>query len=166
MKKAIIITIVSVAIVAVSAVIYGVLKGESTSYTPQQNLDAPIEIPDTAIVTIQEANNIDKPQVAMFYVDWCTYCRRFMPKFGEIAKKYSDKYTFTVINCDNPENKEIVEKFHIMGFPALFVIDNEVGHNFSMHMGATVNNDIMIEELDNYLAVREKFLNKQLSEQL
>ena len=87
MKKGIIITLVSVVLIIVSIVLYSVLKSESTAYTPQQNLNAPIEIPDTGVMPIQEVNDIEKPQVAMFYVDWCTYCRRFMPTFGEIAKK-------------------------------------------------------------------------------
>jgi thiol-disulfide isomerase/thioredoxin len=127
-----------------------------TSYTPQQNLNAPIEIPAEGIIALDEANSLDRPQVIMFYVDWCGYCRRFMPKFGDYAKKYSDKYSFVVVNADKPENKEFVGKYHIVGFPSLFIVDNEINHKFSMHPAVTVDENIFIEELDSYLAVRDK----------
>ena len=127
-----------------------------TSYTPQQNLNAPIEIPAEGIIALDEANSLDRPLVIMFYVDWCGYCRRFMPKFGDYAKKYSDKYSFVVVNADKPENKEFVGKYHIVGFPSLFIVDNEINHKFSMHPAVTVDENIFIEELDSYLAVRDK----------
>ena len=154
-KKILVITSV---LICLTAIVCWLMTPSRISYTPQQNLNAPIEIPAEGIVTIQEANESQKPQIMMFYVDWCGYCRRFMPKFGSYAKKYADKYAFTVVNCDNPENKQLVDDFHIMGFPALFLVDNEVGHKFSLHVGATVEPEIMAEELDNYLKVREKFL--------
>ena len=157
MKKKTILIVTSI-LICITAIVCWLFTPSKVAYTPQQNLNAPIEIPAEGIVTIQEANESQKPQVIMFYVDWCGYCRRFMPKFGEFAKKYADKYTFTVVNCDNPENKQMVDDFHIMGFPVLFVVDNEVGHKFSLHMGATVDKEIMEEELENYLKVREKFL--------
>ncbi len=130
-----------------------------SAYTPQQNLNAPIEIPAEYIVSIEEANSSDKPQVVLFYVDWCGYCRKFMPKFGEYAKQYSDKYSFAVVNADMPENRELIEKFHIIGFPSLFIIDNEINHHFSMHPAVTADGNIMAEELDNYLAVKDKLHN-------
>ena len=130
------------------------------SYTPQQNLNAPIEIPAKNIITIEEANSSDKPQVIMFYVDWCGYCRRFMPKFGEYAKIYSDKYSFVVVNCDKPENKPLVDKFHIVSFPSLFISDNEINHHFAMHPAVTIDEKIFKEELESYMALKDKLHNK------
>lgn len=127
-----------------------------TSYTPQQNLNAPIDIPAEGITSLEEANSSNKPQVIMFYVDWCGYCRRFMPKFGDYAKKYSDKYSFVVVNADMPENKALVGEYHIMGFPSLFIVDKEINHKFSMHPAVTADDNILTEELDSYLAVKDK----------
>ncbi len=137
---------------------YIVLKPNGEQYSPQQNIKAPIEIPDSGIVTIEEANKIDKPIVAMFYVDWCSYCRKFMPVFGKLAKEYKDKYTFAVINCDMSQYANLVKEFHIMGFPTLFIIDNEVNHKFSLNMAGTVDNSVMKEELDSYLNVRNNYI--------
>ena len=71
-----------------------VLKQNEKQYQAQQNLSAPIEIPEKGVVSYEEAEKLDKPMVVMFYVDWCAYCRRFMPTFGEFAAKYKDKYSF------------------------------------------------------------------------
>ena len=127
-------------------------------YQPQQNLPAPIEIPSTGVMLYEEAKAIDKPMVAMFYVDWCSYCRKYMPVFGELAAVYKDKYSFVAINCDNPQYKELVNSFHIMAFPSLFVIDEKIGHKFSLNMAATTQKSIAREELDNYLKVRKNIV--------
>lgn len=136
-----------------------VLKANN-GYTPQTNLDAPIEIPVESILTMDEASQIDKPIVALFYVDWCGYCRKFMPVFGKIANKYKNDYSFVVVNCDNYENKKLVDDFHIVGFPSLFIIDNRLNHNFSMNMAATSDEKVMKEELNNYLTFRANILEK------
>ncbi len=135
-----------------------VLREKEDSYQPQQNIQAPIEVPGEFILTIQEAEKTDKPIAAMFYVDWCSYCRKYMPVFVEFAKAYKDKYSFAAINCDRPENVDMVNKFHIMGFPSLFIIDNKINHKFSLNLAATTDESVMREELDNYLNVRKNFV--------
>jgi thiol-disulfide isomerase/thioredoxin len=131
---------------------------KQVNYTPQQNLQAPIEIPSTGIITLIEAEKLEKPIVALFYVDWCAYCRKFMPTFGEFAEKYKNDYTFAVVNCDKPENLEKVKEFHIMGFPSLFIVDKKINHKFSLHMASSADKSIFQEELDNYLAARKNFM--------
>lgn len=135
-----------------------VLKHNVPSYQPQQNLQAPIEIPSKSVISFKDAENIDKPMVIMFYVDWCGYCRKYMPVFGEFADLYKNKYSFVAVNCDVPDNINLVEKFHIMAFPSLFVFDKKINHHFTLNMAATTEKSIMKEELDNYLKVRENII--------
>lgn len=137
---------------------YIVLKDNSNTYTPQQNLAAPIEITDKNIITYEEAKNIDKPIVVMFYVDWCTYCRKFMPVFGEMARRYKDSYSFAAINCDKPENAELLNVFHISGFPTLFLVDKKINHKFTLNMAGTAQPNILKEELDDYIEFRKNIL--------
>lgn len=135
-----------------------VLNKNVPKYEPQQNIKAPIEIPSTIIVQdFSTLSTTKKPSVIMFYVDWCTYCRKFMPVFGEISSQYKDKYNFIAINCDKPENLKYVEEYHIMAFPSLYMYDKEVNHKFSFNMAVTVSDKFFKEELDNYLKVRQKF---------
>lgn len=124
----------------------------------QPALRAPIEIPATGILSLEEAVKSDKPVLAMFYVDWCTYCRRFMPIFGELSVLYKDKYTFAVFNCDLPENKEIVEKYAIFAYPTLIIIDKKLDFDMALHPSATVDKKVMDKELDKYLKLRAKVL--------
>ncbi len=164
MKKKFFIGLFIVAAVGLFIFAHLALRTNSERYQPQQNLHAPIEIPSAGITTYQEVSDFEKPIVAMFYVDWCGYCRRFMPKFGRLAELYGDKYNFVVINCEHAENMELVKDFHIMGFPTLFIMDKKLEHSFSLYMAATEDSDIMREELDNYIKFRNKILNNGWSE--
>ena len=134
------------------------VKLSAPKYEVQENISAPIEIPATGISKYSDDISDERPMVAMFYVDWCAYCRRYMPIFGEIAKKYNKDFNFVVVNCDYPENAKIVDEFHVMGFPALFVVDKKLNHKFSMNMAATTEKKFMTKELDDYIKFREQFV--------
>ncbi|MGM9994203.1 MAG: thioredoxin family protein [Candidatus Avigastranaerophilus sp.] len=135
-----------------------VLKQNDNYYQTQQNLNAPIEIPDASVKTIEEAEKIDKPVVALFYVDWCGYCRKFMPVFGKIASQYAKNYTFAAINCDNPAYSQMLKDFHIIGFPSVFVIDKKINHKFILNTAVLSDESLIKEELDSYLKVRKNIL--------
>lgn len=159
MKKRIFIGVLAAAIIGLLAY-FGVSEKKNTEYSAQQNINAPIEIPDVGIFPIQEITDTEKPVIALFYADWCTYCRRFMPEYGKIAKKYREKYNFAVINCDFQENEEYVKNFHIIGFPSLFIIDNKLGYRFALNPATVADNSIFKDELDNYLKFRNGILEK------
>ena len=104
---------------------------------------APIDIPDPSIVTIQEVKDNKKPIIAFFYVDWCGYCKRFMPIFGEVAKEYS--------------NQDMVKEYGVQGFPTLFIIDRKINFKFSLSGNVTSDAKTLKKELDNYLNARKNF---------
>ncbi len=118
---------------------------------------APIEIPDPSILTIQEVRDRRKPTIAFFYVDWCGYCKRFMPIYGEVAKEYKNKFNFAVVHCEKPENEKIVKDFEIHGFPTLFIIDKRVNYNFPLSGSVTKDKEALEKELDKYLKLRRHF---------
>jgi len=159
MKKKFFIGLFIAAVIGLSVFAYAALA-KKNDYRPQQNLQSPIEIPDTGIVKYSEITDNEKPVVAMFYVDWCGYCRRFMPEYGKLAKKLGDKYTFSVVNCDEAENAELTREYNIMSFPSLFVIDNKLVHSFSLNMAGTVEPEIMQEELEEYINFRNRILSQ------
>lgn len=134
------------------------LKFNQPKYVPQENLQAPIEIPDTGISKYSDDISDEKPMVVLFYVDWCGYCRRFMPIYGEVAKKYSKDFNFVVVNCDYPENKKMVESFYIRSFPTLFFMDKKLEYNVPMNLAVTTDKKIMTKELDEYLKFRERII--------
>ena len=53
-------------------------------------------------VTYEEALEAQQmPILAVFYVDWCGYCMKFMPKFSILSKLYKNKYNFVMINVED-----------------------------------------------------------------
>lgn len=158
MKKKFFIALFIVAAIGVFIFADIVLNKNVNAYQPQQNIKAPIEIPDTGIVTIQDTFYTDKPVVALFYVDWCSYCRKFMPVFGQFAKKYGDDYVFAAVNCDLPENQSFIKSYSIMGFPSVFIIDNKLDFQYALNTSITVDNNSFSNELDKYIKLRNKAL--------
>ena len=120
-------------------------------------MQAPIEIPAEYVVEYNEITDFDKPSIVLFYVDWCGYCRRFMPEYGKLAKKLADKYNFAIINCENPKNIDMVTKYHISGFPTVFMIDKKLDHSFSLYLSSQ-STDVLEEELNNYINFRNRML--------
>ena len=160
MKKKFFIGLFLVAVVGLFVFAHLALKNNEQQYQVQQNLSAPIEIPDKGVMTFEEAEKLDNPMVVMFYVDWCTYCRRYMPIFGELANKYKNKYSFAVINCDKLMYEKMVKEFNIMGFPTVFVVDKKFDLRFSVQMASMADKSVMTAELDRYLKSRAKMLQK------
>ena len=156
MKKKFFIGLFAVTTICMLVFANFVLGENERQYRAQQNLSAPIEIPDKGVLTYEEAIKLDKPMVVLFYVDWCTYCRRFMPTFGEFANKYKDKYSFVAINCDKSMYQKMVKEFNIMGFPTVFVVDKKVDLRFALQMASMADKSVMAKELDGYLNSRSK----------
>ena len=76
-------------------------------------------------VTYEQVKNQDKPIVAVFYVDWCTYCKRFMPRLDKVRNINKDKFNFVLINVEDSKNESLVREYRISGYPAVYIIDTK-----------------------------------------
>lgn len=76
-------------------------------------------------ITYEKASQEDKPMIAVFYADWCTYCIRFMPKLDKVRNIYKDQFNVVLINVEDEANKDIVDEYRISGFPTVYLIDPE-----------------------------------------
>lgn len=74
-------------------------------------------------LTYNEAAKQDKPILSVFYVDWCTYCKKFMPKLDKVRNIHKDDFNVVLINADNPDNEQIVKEYKISGYPTVYIID-------------------------------------------
>ena len=74
-------------------------------------------------LTYEQAKNYDKPMIAVFYVDWCTYCRKFMPKLDKVRNINKDDFNVVLINVDKPENEKLAKEYKIGAFPTVYIID-------------------------------------------
>ena len=43
-------------------------------------------------IAYSDAIKSDKPMLALFYVDWCGYCLKFMPRYKTISTLYKNDY--------------------------------------------------------------------------
>ena len=74
---------------------------------------------------MEKALKTEKPIIVWFYTDWCGFCQRFAPTFGDIIKDKQIKKHFAValINADKPENQELMQKYEVGGFPTVYLIN-------------------------------------------
>lgn len=105
-------------------------------------------------ISYAKAMEANKPFIAMFYADWCTYCMKFMPKYKMLSEAYSDKYNFVMINGDDPANTGLMNNFAIGGFPTIYIIDPTIDNRILI--SNTLYDDIgrVRAEMDRYLRIR------------
>ena len=96
----------------------------------------------------------DKPMVALFYVDWCGYCLKFMPKFKTLSLMYLARYNFVMLDVENPVNKELVEDVGLTGFPTVYIIDPKYDNRILLNNAFYQNMPKMKTELNRYLRIR------------
>ena len=75
--------------------------------------------------SLEKAKATNKPIIVFFYTDWCGFCQRFAPTFNKITKLPEIKKNFAIafVNCEKPENKDIMTEYNVQGFPTVYVID-------------------------------------------
>lgn len=105
-------------------------------------------------VSYDEAMQSEKPVIALFYVDWCGYCLRFMPKFKTVSNLYKDKYDIVMINAEDPEHQDLVQDVALSGFPTMYIIDPKYDNRFLLNNSIYMDLKKLRVELDRYLKIR------------
>ena len=120
------------------------------------NMNAPKHPSEYKIgISYDEAVKSDKPMLAVFYVDWCGYCLRFMPKFRILNTLYKNKYNFVMINVEGNQNtKALAEDVGIAGFPTVYILDPKYDNRVLLSNSYYHNLKKFIVELDRYLRIR------------
>lgn len=110
-------------------------------------------------IKYEQALESEKPMVALFYVDWCGYCLKFMPKFKALSMMYMTKYNFVMLNVEDPVNQALVEDVAITGFPTVYIIDPKYDNRILLNNAIYQNTPKFKVELNRYLRIRD-LLNK------
>ena len=112
-------------------------------------------------IQYDEALKSDKPMLAVFYVDWCGYCLKFMPKFSLLSKLYKNKFNFVMINVEaNKENEKLAKDVSLAGFPTVYILDPKYDNRVLMPNAIYQDLAKFRIELDRYLRIRN-LLDKQ-----
>ena len=75
------------------------------------------QLSDNCTTGISPGNTIPEGSVAIFYAPWCGHCKMSMSEFKDACARGGGKVL--LINSDLPENKEILSKYKIDGFPTI-----------------------------------------------
>lgn len=150
MKKKIIITLaILLAVILTSAAGFAVATATGAVGKKEKPSDYKIGI------SYEQAVESDKPMVALFYVDWCGYCLRFMPKFKVLSMMYLTKYNFVMINVEDPINKQLVEDVALTGFPTVYILDPKYDNRVLLNNAIYHNMPKMKAELNRFLRIRD-----------
>ena len=107
-------------------------------------------------IKYEEALVSDKPMLAVFYVDWCGYCMKFMPKFKILSGIYKNKYNFVMINVEqNAQNAKLAETVGLGGYPTVYIIDPKYDNRVLMPNTFYQDLSKFRIELDRYLRIRK-----------
>lgn len=147
MKKKIIITLaILFAVILTSAAGFAVATGA---------FDKKAKPSDYKVgITYDQALESNKPMLALFYVDWCGYCLRFMPKFKVLSMMYMGRYNFVMLNVEDPANKELVDDVALTGFPTVYIMDPKYDNRILINNAIYQNVPKFRVELDRYLRIR------------
>ena len=105
-------------------------------------------------VSYSTAISNGKPSVILFYANWCTYCRKFMPIFNSLSKTNSGNYNFVKVNIDSSSNAALSREYGINSVPSVYIAEPKykVKKEVSSYSYGSVNT--MQAELDYYLQHR------------
>ena len=105
-------------------------------------------------IKYEQALKMNKPAVVLFYADWCTYCKRFMPVYEALSNEYKGKYNVVMIDVD--KNEDLAREYTITGFPTVYIIDPAIDNRIHLDNGIYGSKALLYRELDRYLNVRAR----------
>ncbi|HBH18108.1 MAG TPA: hypothetical protein DDX14_04075 [Cyanobacteria bacterium UBA9579] len=105
---------------------------------------------DTGI-SWSEAVKLNKPIVVNFYVDWCGYCKRFAPTLENLRKEYKSKYSFVLVNAEDPANQKLVKEYNISGFPSLYLVNPKNNTKEFVNHSLYSQPELLKKELNKFL---------------
>ena len=69
------------------------------------------------------ALNNARPTVLEFYADWCEVCQEMAPSMYYLKRDFQDKINLVLLNVDNDEWLDLIEKYDVNGIPQLNLFD-------------------------------------------
>lgn len=148
MKKKLFIIIGIIAAIALTSAISFAVTNSIMTNKKHVPSDYKVGVPYSAAI------KSDKPMIALFYVDWCGYCLKFMPRFRLLHTIYKDKFNFVMLNAEETENKKLVDDVTIAGFPTVYILDPKYENRVCLTNGIYMDLGKFRAELDRFLRIR------------
>lgn len=64
----------------------------------------------------------DACKVLIFSAEWCEPCKDLEPIINEARSRFGKKVEFTVVDVDDENNQELVEKYHVSPIPTMIFL--------------------------------------------
>lgn len=77
----------------------------------------------------------------MFYAPWCGHCKMFVELWNYLAIQFKYQWLISAVNCTNPINEPICEKYNIDRYPTIYQIDSN--GNLTKYIGSTDKNELI-----------------------
>lgn len=76
-------------------------------------------------VPYESALSNGKPTLVEFYADWCTSCQSLAPSISKFHEQYSSQVNFVMLNIDDPQWRQQIQEYQVMGVPQFFFIKSD-----------------------------------------
>lgn len=106
-------------------------------------------------LTLEQASGEDKPILTVFYVDWCTYCKKFMPRLDKVRNINKNDLNVVLINVEAPENEKISKEYKIGAFPTVYIIDPQYDNRVHIENSFIETVDDLNKEVQRYINFRK-----------
>ena len=106
-------------------------------------------------MTMEQASKQDKAILTVFYVDWCTYCKKFMPRLDKVRNINKDNLNVVLINVEDPANEKISRDYKIGAFPTVYIIDPKYDYRSHIDGAFLESVDVLNTEVHKYLNLRK-----------
>src|SRR5574344_1076130 len=97
----------------------------------------------------------DKPAIVLFYANWCTYCKRFMPSYKLLSEVYGRDYNFVMVDIDDSQYTDIIKDYALSGFPTIYIIDPAIDNRILLNNALYSNLFALRGEIERYLRIRK-----------
>ena len=62
----------------------------------------------------------DKPTIMLFYVDWCGYCKKFMPDWNKLSGSMANEANF--LKLDGDKETDMAKKYNVERYPTIIKV--------------------------------------------
>ena len=93
---------------------------------------------DAVQKVLESENSSDKfvderPVVLLFYADWCTSCRKFMPSFDIVKSRIgTNRCRFVKVNVD--KQGRLADHFRIRTIPTVYIYDKKFNYTKKVNL--------------------------------
>ncbi len=108
------------------------------------------------------ALNNGRPTVLEFYADWCEVCQEMRPSMYHLKGDFQDKINLVLLNVDNDEWLDLIEKYDVNGIPQLNLFDADgkmigksIGLKSEVEIDQLAYSLLHDQELPNLLGFKE-----------